>query len=106
MTIIRHVYKRGQKPVMTPQMLAELEALKKMQPHEIDLSDAPEELDWSNARHVDFFAEKPFEKFTQSETVSNVVLDNDILDWLKDKHSNINQYINQILRQTMQKELA
>lgn len=106
MTIIRHTYKKGEKPILTPQILAELEALKKMQPHEIDLSDAPEELDWSNAVHVNFFAKKPFEQFSTEQEISNVVLDNDILEWLKDKHSNMNQYINQILRQTMQQEMA
>lgn len=105
MTVTRNYLYKQQKPTLTTEMLAEIEALKQMQPNEIDLTDAPEERDWSNAVRVNFFAKKPFESFSQQHMDNiNVVLDNDILDWLKNKHGNLNQYINNVLRQTMQQE--
>lgn len=98
MALVRHYVSKDNPPVITPAMQAELDNLKNMQPHEIDLSDAPEELDWSNA----------VRGFPFGKNFRRIKIDDDVAEWLDKKGvaTPFDDFINQILRQTMQNEMA
>ena len=96
MAIIRNVLYKNNPPPITPAMQAEIDYLKNMSDNEIDLSDAPEELDWSNATRGSFF----------NKNIHRIKIDDDVAEWLDKKGfaEHFNRFINQLLRQTMQKE--
>jgi uncharacterized protein (DUF4415 family) len=63
-----------------PKLRAELAALKAMPESEIDLSDIPEKLDWSNAERGRFY--RPIKKLV------SVRVDADTLEWFKQQAGN------------------
>ncbi len=85
MSVTRKYFAKGEKPILTDEQLVEIEAL---QHREIDLSDAPEVIDWSKAVRGRFIRG------------NNLKLDDDVLNWVLT--NNINP--NEILRQLMKKE--
>ncbi len=85
MSVTRKYFAKGEKPILTAEQLAEIEAL---QHREIDLSDAPEVTDWSGAVRG---------RFTRGK---NLQLDDDVLNWVLT--NNINP--NEILRHSMKQE--
>jgi uncharacterized protein (DUF4415 family) len=62
---------------MTAKLAAELKALKEMPDEEIDFSDIPLKLDWTNAEVGKFY--RPLKKLV------SLRVDADILDWFKHK---------------------
>lgn len=62
-------------PKLTPEMIAQLDALAAMPDEDIDLSDIPEKLDWSNAVRGKFY--RPVK---QQVTLR---LDADLIHWFK-----------------------
>lgn len=85
-------------PKLTPKILAELEALEKMRDEDIDLSDMPEKLDWTNAERGKFY--RPVK---QQLTLR---LDADVVHWFK-THAQGGGYqtrINQALRDHVERE--
>jgi len=62
-------------PELTPELLAQSERLAAMSDDDIDLSDMPEKLDWSNAVRGKFY--RPFK---QQLTLR---LDADVIEWFK-----------------------
>lgn len=95
MAITRKIYRKDETPVLTAQQLAELEALKNMSDDEIDLSDAPEQLDWSNAVRG---------RFTHKKVMLRNELDADVLAWLESGEQDFRTRLNEVLRQAMMKE--
>ena len=63
---------------------------------EIDLSDQPEILDWSNAERGKFY--RPVK---QSVTMR---VDADVLEWFKSNNAKYQSRINQVLREFVQQE--
>ena len=88
-------------PPLTEAQKEELERLAAMGDDEIDLSDIPEKLDWSNA--VRFRDRHLYKPVKQSTTVR---LDADILHWLKAKGKGYQTRLNAILREAMLKDVA
>ncbi|MBS9780594.1 MAG: toxin-antitoxin system, antitoxin component [Moraxellaceae bacterium] len=84
MSVTRRYFAKGEKPTLTTEQLAEIEALKH---RDIDLSDAPEVTDWSNAVRG---------RFTRDNYLK---LDDDVLNWVLKNDINPNE----ILRQSMKK---
>ena len=66
---------KGKRAPLTPQQAAELDALAAMPDSEIDTSDAPSVVDWSEAIRGAFF--RPIKKPVA------IRLDADVLDWFK-----------------------
>jgi uncharacterized protein (DUF4415 family) len=86
-------------PKLTPQILAELAKLEAMRDEDIDLSDMPEVLDWSNAVRGKFY--RPLK---QQVTLR---LDADVINWFKTKQGSARGYqtqINAALRKLMDAE--
>ena len=75
---------------------AMLERLAALPDAEIDVSDQPEILDWSNAERGKFY--RPVK---QSVTMR---LDADVLDWFKSNNAKYQSRINQVLREFVQQE--
>jgi uncharacterized protein (DUF4415 family) len=75
---------------MTAELLKEISAAKAMSDDEIDTSDLPERLDWSNAQVGKFY--KPI------KTQVSLRVDADILNWFKEKGDQYSSLMNQALR--------
>ncbi|HEY7348301.1 MAG TPA: BrnA antitoxin family protein [Ktedonobacterales bacterium] len=82
--------KKGTSNQLTPEQQAELEALAAMSEEEIDTSDAPEVLDWSEARRGVFY--RPVK---QQITLR---LDADLIAWFKARASRGKGYQTQMNR--------
>jgi len=78
---------------LTKRQAKELAALRKMKDEDIDLSDIPEQLNWSNAVVGKFY--RPMK---QSLTIR---LDADVIAWLKYQGSGYQTRINSLLRTAM-----
>lgn len=78
---------------ITPEIEAELKAIAAMPEDDIDTSDIPEIVDWSNAVVGKFY--RPIK-----ETVT-VRLDSDVLHWLKQGGKGYQSRLNAILRKEM-----
>ena len=76
---------------------AELEALAKMPDDEIDLSDIPEQLDWSDAVRGKFY--RPVKKPV------TLRLDSDIVAWFKSKGPGYQTRISATLRRAMREDI-
>ena len=88
------------KPKLTPEIIAELQALEAMPDSEIDLSDMPEVTDWSNWTRGKFY--RPVKKQV------TVRLDADVLEWFKAKQGGKRGYqtaINAALRRVVEDEM-
>lgn len=75
---------------MTAELLAELKELRSMTDDQINTSDIPEKLDWSNAEVGRFY--KPI------KTQISLRVDADVLDWFKAKTEQYTSLMNQALR--------
>lgn len=80
---------------LTKKQAKELRALGRMKDEDIDLSDIPEKLDWSNAVVGKFY--RPMKK---SLTIR---IDADVLAWLKSQGKGYQTRINSYLREAMSK---
>jgi uncharacterized protein (DUF4415 family) len=78
---------------LTKTQAKDLANLRKMKDEDIDLSDIPEQLDWSNAVVGKFY--RPVK---QSLTIR---LDADVIAWLKSQGSGYQTRINSLLRTAM-----
>jgi uncharacterized protein (DUF4415 family) len=78
---------------LTKTQARDIAILQKMKDEEIDLSDIPEQLDWSNAVVGKFY--RPVK---QSLTIR---LDADVIAWLKSQGSGYQTRINSLLRSAM-----
>jgi uncharacterized protein (DUF4415 family) len=78
---------------LTKPQARDIARLQKMKDEDIDLSDIPEQLDWSNAVVGKFY--RPVK---QSLTIR---LDADVLAWLKSQGSGYQTRINSLLRNAM-----
>jgi uncharacterized protein (DUF4415 family) len=85
-------------PKLTDDEKEQLRRLAAMDDADIDLSDIPEKLDWSNAVRGRFY--KPVKEST------TVRLDTDVLHWLKSKGKGYQTRLNAILREAMLKDVA
>ena len=86
---------------LTPEMIAELDALAAMPDEDIDLSDAPEITDWSNAVRGKFY--RPVKRQV------TLRLDADLIEWFKTHGSGERGYqtrINAALRRFVEQETA
>ena len=75
---------------------AMLERLAALPDEDIDLSDQPEILDWSNAERGKFY--RPVK---QSVTMR---VDADVLEWFKSNNAKYQSRINEVLREFVQQE--
>ncbi len=75
---------------MSAELLAELAELRAMTDEEINTSDMPERLDWSNAEVGKFY--KPI------KTQISLRVDADVLDWFKERSQQYTSLMNQALR--------
>jgi uncharacterized protein (DUF4415 family) len=89
----RIVTRKGPKGWLTKKQRQELEALFAMPDEEIDLSDIPEQLDWSNAVVGMFY--RPRKKAV------TLRLDADVLAWFKSGGRGYQTRINELLRAAM-----
>jgi uncharacterized protein (DUF4415 family) len=80
---------------LTKSQVKELRALSRMKDEDIDLSDIPEKLDWSNAVVGKFY--RPVKK---SLTIR---IDADVLAWVKSQGKGYQTRINSYLREAMNK---
>jgi len=80
---------------MTKEQARQIRALKRMKDEDIDLSDMPEKLDWSNAIRGKFY--RPVKK---SLTIR---IDADVLAWIKSGGKGYQTRINYHLREAMLK---
>jgi uncharacterized protein (DUF4415 family) len=78
---------------LTKTQAKDIAALRKMKDEGIDLSDIPEQLDWTNAVRGKFYR-----SVKQSLTIR---LDADVLEWLKSQGSGYQTRINSLLRNAM-----
>ena len=78
---------------LTKTQARDIARLQKMKDEDIDLSDIPEQLDWSNAVVGKFY--RPVK---QSLTIR---LDADVIAWLKSQGSGYQTRINSLLRNAM-----
>jgi len=78
---------------LTKTQARDIAKLRKMKDEDIDLSDIPEQLDWSNAVVGKFY--RPVK---QSLTIR---LDSDVIAWLKSQGSGYQTRINSLLRNAM-----
>ena len=94
MTLVIH------KPKMTPEIMAELEALAALPDDSIDLSDMPEVTDWSGWTRGKFY--RPIKKQV------TLRVDADLLEWFKAKQGGTRGYqtaINAALRKFVAEEM-
>ena len=82
MTMVIH------KPKLTPEIIAELEALEAMPDSEINLTDMPEVTDWSNWTRGKFY--RPVKKQL------TLRLDHDLIQWFKTRAGGARGYQTQI----------
>lgn len=82
---------KGNSDPIKAKLLAELTALKAMPDADIDLSDAPEVLDWSGAQCGKYY--RPVKQLL------SVRLDADLIDWFKSSGSGYQTRINAALRE-------
>ncbi len=80
-------------PVLTAKAIEEINDLKG---REIDLTDEPEILDWSNAKRGMFKFNKHYE--LQTEETKKQAFDDDIVDWVAKQNPTIKLHINEMLR--------
>jgi uncharacterized protein (DUF4415 family) len=78
---------------LTKTQARDIARLQKMKDEDIDLSDIPEQLDWSNA-----IVGKFYRPVKQSLTIR---LDADVIAWLKSQGSGYQTRINSLLRSAM-----
>jgi uncharacterized protein (DUF4415 family) len=78
---------------LTKRQTKEIQALKRLKDEDIDLSDIPERLDWSNAVVGKFY--RPRKK---SLTIR---IDADVLAWLRSQGKGYQTRINALLREAM-----
>ena len=83
---------------MTAEMQAQLKALDTMTDDQIDFSDIPKQLDWSNAVRGKFY--RPIKQPV------NLRLDADVLAWFKSFGGKYQTRINEALREYMQQQLT
>ncbi len=86
---------------LTPEQLADLEALAALPDDQIDTSDAPEVLDWSGARHSLFY-----HPIKQQITLR---IDADVIAWFKHSKPRGEGYqtdINRVLREYVIQQTA
>jgi uncharacterized protein (DUF4415 family) len=90
--------KRVTSPKLTPELLAQSKRIAAMRDEDIDLSDMPEKLDWSNAERGKFY--RPVK---QQLTLR---LDADVVHWFKTraKGGGYQTRINQALRRFIEDE--
>jgi uncharacterized protein (DUF4415 family) len=79
------------KAEIIPSVEEQIDALKNIKDEDIDFSDIPEILDWSNSVRGKFF--RP------AKTSVTLQLDADVLDWFKANHLQYQSAINSALRQ-------
>ena len=94
MTMVIH------KPKLTPEIIAELEALEAMPDSEINLTDMPEVTDWSNWTRGKFY--RPVKKQV------TLRVDADVLEWFKAKQGGKRGYqteINAALRRVVEDDI-
>jgi uncharacterized protein (DUF4415 family) len=96
--IVRSTFDIHNPPPLTDEERTQLERLAAMPEEDIDLSDIPEKLDWSNGVRGRFF-----KTVKQSTTVR---IDSDVLHWLKSKGRGYQTRLNAILREAMKKDVA
>jgi uncharacterized protein (DUF4415 family) len=91
----KYGFDRNDLPPLTPEQVAELEALKRLADKDIDYSDIPPLVEsfWQNA------VRNPL--YRPVKTSTTIRVDADILVWLKSKGSGYQTRINEILRQAM-----
>lgn len=75
---------------ITDELAAELKALEAMSDDQIDTSDIPEKLDWSNAEVGKFY--RPVKKLVSMR------VDADVLDWFQSRGPRYTALMNQALR--------
>jgi uncharacterized protein (DUF4415 family) len=97
MSMVKH--EQGKLPAITPERLAELQALAQQPDASIDYSDIPPLNDdfWKNA------VRNPF--YRPSKTHTTVRVDSDVLAWLKSQGKGYQTRLNAILRQAMMKDV-
>jgi uncharacterized protein (DUF4415 family) len=97
MSKVRH--EQGKLPGITPERLAELQALAQHPDTSIDYSDIPPLTAdfWKNA------VRNPF--YRPNKTHTTVRVDSDVLVWLKSKGKGYQTRLNEILRQAMMKDV-
>ena len=88
MSVTRKYFAKDEKPVLTSKQLAEIEALKS---REIDLSDMPEELDWSDAVRGRF-------------SKRHLPVDDEVFAWLQKDGLAPEVRLNELLHKLMKKE--
>jgi len=91
---------KGDSSKFSAEQMAELTALAAMPDDEIDLTDAPEVLDWSGARRGLFY-ERPIEQ-------KAVPVDADVVEWFRAQAKGQDSYqdkINQTLRQYISEQM-
>ena len=96
--MIKSTIDQANPPKLTDDEKEQLRRLAAMDDADIDLSDIPEKLDWSNAVRGRFY--KPVKEST------TVRLDTDVLHWLKSKGKGYQTRLNAILREAMLKDVA
>jgi hypothetical protein len=97
MAVTRKIYRDGEQPVLTPEQVEELNALKG---REIDLSDAPETTDWSKAKRGRFAHKAILAEEHQAATQVRV-LDADVASWLSTQDQETKRHINDMIRHVM-----
>jgi uncharacterized protein (DUF4415 family) len=85
--------KKGNMPTLEEQAMA----LRQMDDSEIDFSDIPEILDWSNAERGRFY--RPTKQHV------TLRIDKDVLEWFKQHHEKYQTAINAALRKHVQKTI-
>lgn len=88
MTIIRKIIHKDDIPSLSAEQKERLEALKD---RPIDLSDAPEELDWSNAVRGKF-------------TKKHLPVDDEVFEWLEKDGKPAEVRLNELLHKLMEDE--
>jgi uncharacterized protein (DUF4415 family) len=88
--MVRHDFDPADPPPLTEAQRAELVRLAAMRDEDIDLSDMPEKLDWTNAERGKFY--RPVK---QQLTLR---LDADVVHWFKTQGGGYQTRINQALR--------
>jgi uncharacterized protein (DUF4415 family) len=98
--LVRSTFDIDNPPPLSAEERRQLERLAAMPEEDIDLSDIPEQLDWSNAVR---FRDRHFRPIKRSTTVR---IDSDVLHWLKSKGRGYQTRLNAILREAMKKDVA
>ena len=88
--------KKVTSPKLTPELLAQSKRIAAMRDEDIDLSEMPEKLDWTNAERGKFY--RPVK---QQLTLR---LDSDVVHWFKARGTGYQTRINQALRRFMEEE--